>query len=100
MTEVGGDLADVCTSFEEMGCKAMTQGVDDEFGVFFVEAAFDFSDLDGGPGAAVGHGFSAVVKGLFERSARALPSTTGSGKEPVGITMPGPELAEPSEEFR
>lgn len=100
MSEVGGDLLDMGPTFEKMGGVAVTQGVDDKFGVLFGEPAFDFSDLESGPGAGVGHGFAIVVEGLFEGDAGGLPTAPGGGKEPVGIAMPFPKGAEPGEELR
>lgn len=66
VAEVGGDLPNVGTALEEVGGVAVAQGVDDELGVLAIEPALDFGNLVGGPGAGVGHGFTAVVEGLLE----------------------------------
>jgi len=50
MPEVGCDLADVDACFEKVGGVGVTQGVDDELGVFLVKATLGFGDTPGGPG--------------------------------------------------
>jgi hypothetical protein len=73
--------------------------VDDKLEMFFGKAAFDFGELEGGPGAAAVHGFAAIVEGLLEWDAGASPAATGCGEEPFGIAMPLPEGAKLEEEF-
>jgi hypothetical protein len=99
VAEVGGDLPQAGASVEHVGGVAVAQGVGAEFIVLFGQSAFGTGDVHGGPDAGVGHGVAAVVEGLSEGDAGAFPSTSGGGKEPVGIAMPGPEAAEADEEF-
>ena len=76
----------------------MTKGVDADFFMVFHEPALVFGNLDGGPDASFCHGVAAVVEGLFEGDAGAVPATTGAGKEPVGVAVPRPEGAEALDE--
>lgn len=99
VAKVGGDLADVCTAFEEVRGVAVTQGVDDELFVLFGKSAFDLADFEGGPNAGVAHGFATVVKGLFDRDAGAFPAASGGGEEPVRVAMPLPEGAQAGEKL-
>ena len=72
----------------------MAQGVDAEFFVMLHESAFVLGAFDGHPDAGFGHGTAAIVKGLLHGNARALPTTTRSGKKPIGIAMPFPKITE------
>lgn len=67
--------------------------------MLFVEAAFDFCEVDGTPDAGFADGFLGVVKGLCEGDAGGLPATSDSGEEPRFIAVYFPEGAEPVEEF-
>ena len=99
MAKVGGDLSDVHARFKQMGGVAVAEGVDDELGVLLSEATLDFSEVPDLPGCAVAHGLLTVVKGLLKADAGGFPATAGSGKNPVGIAVPGPKFTESGEEF-
>lgn len=99
VAEVGGDLPDMGSPFEEVGGVAVAEGVDDKLGVFFGEAAFDFGDFPSGPGGAVAHGFAAVVEGLPEAGAGTFPTAPRGRKEPAWVAVPGPEATQPLDEF-
>jgi hypothetical protein len=98
VTEVGGDLADVHAGFKKVGGVAVSQGVDDEFEVFPIETALNFGELPDLPGGGVAHRLATVMEGLLQGDAGRLPATSGSGKDPVGVAMPGPEAAQSVEE--
>ena len=99
MTEVSRDLSDVDSGFQKVGGVAVAQGVDDELGMFLGEAALHFGEFPDLPGRAVTHGFATVVEGLLEGDPGGFPTASGGGKDPVGVAVPGPEAAQPGEEF-
>lgn len=99
VTEVGGDLAQAGAGVEHVGGVAVAQGVGAEFVVLFGEAAFGANEVHGGPHAGGGHGLAAVVEGLLQGDARAVPTASGGGEEPVGIAVPRPEAAQAGEQL-
>ena len=99
MAEVGGDLTQAGAGVEHVGGVAVAEGVGADFVVLFGQAAFGAGEVHGGPGAGVGHGFAAVVEGLFQGDAGAFPAAAGRGEEPVGIAVPGPEYPQTREQL-
>ena len=94
VSEVGGELMELDAAFEHVCRVGMAQGVAAEVGVFFMEAAFDFGEVDGGPDAGFAHGLLVIVEGLAKRDAGAFPAAPDAGEEPFFITMTKPEAAE------
>ena len=99
VAEIGGDLPQAGAGVEHVGGVAVAQGVGAEFVVLFGQAAFGAGHVDGGPDAGAAHGPAAVARGLLQGDARAFPAATRRGEEPVGIAVPGPEDAQPGEQF-
>ena len=77
----------------------MAQGMDAEFFMLPRQAALGFGDLDGLPDAGLAHRFRAVMQGLAQRHAAALPATSGAGEQPLGVAVRLPELAQAVEQL-
>ena len=98
VAEVGGELMKLSAALQHVGGVGMTQGVGADLVVFFTEAGFGGGDFDGGPDGGFGHVMLAVVHGLAQGDAGALPPTTDTGEEPIFIAMRLPEDAQAGEE--
>lgn len=94
VAEVGGDLADRSTAFEHVGGVAVTQRVNAEDLVFFVETAFDLGEIERRPDTRLAHRFGMRSESLFQRVSLLLPSAPHAGEEPLRVAVSAPERAE------
>ena len=94
MAEISSDLPDGSSTLEHVGGKAVTQGVDAEHLVLFIETAFDLGEVHCRPDAGFAHGFGVGAESFPQGKSFLLPGASHSGEQPFGVAMLLPEGAE------
>ena len=97
VAEVFGDLRKRDPFIKHVGGVAVAQGVDEDALVTLEQAGAGEGGVEAGSRGGGAHCFFVLTKVLLQGG--AFPPASGGGKEPFGITMPGPEGAKSFEDF-
>ena len=95
VAEIGGDLPDGGSAFQQVGGEAVTQRVGGKVGVLFGKTGLGGGDRDGLPDGGLGHGLGRAVESLGFGEPRVFPAATDGREEPFGIAVIAPEGTQP-----